>query len=59
MKGWRPKRSVCPSKPMETKFFGGISRDFRQDVSGVPEKFERINVCVQFSDPKIRPRKKA
>ena len=24
MKGWGPKSSVCPSKPMETKLLGGI-----------------------------------
>ena len=28
MKGWGPKSSVCPSKPRESNFFGGISRDF-------------------------------
>ena len=27
VKGWGPKSSVCPSKPRETKLFGGISRD--------------------------------
>ena len=26
--GWGPKSSVCPSKPREPNFFGGISRDF-------------------------------
>ena len=26
VKGWGPKSSVCPSKPRETKLFGGISR---------------------------------
>ena len=28
VKGRGPKSSVCPSKPRETKLFGGISRDF-------------------------------
>ena len=28
MKGWRPKSSICSSKPRESNFFGGISRDF-------------------------------
>ena len=28
MKGWGPKRSVCPSKPGKPNFFGGISWDF-------------------------------
>ena len=26
VEGWGPKSSVCPSKPRETKLFGGISR---------------------------------
>ena len=25
VKGWGPKSSLCPSKPRETKLFGGIS----------------------------------
>ena len=29
------KNSVCPSKPRGTKLFGGISRDFCRDISGV------------------------
>ena len=33
----RPKSSVCPSKPRETKLFGGISRDFGRDIPGAPE----------------------
>ena len=27
VKGWGPKSWVCPSKPRETKLFGGICRD--------------------------------
>ena len=49
VKGWGPKSSVCPSKPRETKLFGGISRDFWRDIPGEPEKFEK-NVCVQSLD---------
>ena len=41
VKGWGPKRSVCPSKPREIKLFGRISRDFAWDVAGVPEKFKK------------------
>ena len=40
VKGWGPKSSVCPSKPRETKLFGGTSRDFARDIPGAPEKFE-------------------
>ena len=40
VKGWRPKSSVCPSKPRETKFLGGIFRDYYRDIPVVPEKFE-------------------
>ena len=41
VKGWGPKSSVCPSKPRETKLFGGISGLFAWDIPGVPEKFEK------------------
>ena len=51
VKGWGPKSSVCPSKPRESNFFGGKSRDFagisRQKARKVWEK----NVWVQFSSP--------
>ena len=30
---------------------GGISRDFGQDIPGVPEKFVRKNVRIQFLAP--------
>ena len=40
MKGWGPKSSVCPPKPMETKLFSGISRTFA-GISRAPEKFEK------------------
>ena len=52
MKGWGPKSSVCPSKPRETKLFGGISRDFWRDIPRAPEKLKK-NICVQFSDPSL------
>ena len=42
--GGGAKSSVCPSKPGETKLFGGISRDFCRDMPGVPEKFEKVKV---------------
>ena len=45
------KKSVCPSKPRETKLSCGISRDFGWDIPGAPEKFKKIKVCVQFSSP--------
>ena len=48
MKVWGPKCSVCPLRPRETKFFGGISRDLGRDISGVPEKFEKTNLCSIF-----------
>ena len=52
MKGWGPKSSVCPSKPKETKLFGGISRDFAGiSLHRMPEKFEKRRVCVQFLAP--------
>ena len=35
------KKSVCPSKPRETKFLGGISRDFGWDIPGAPEKIDK------------------
>ena len=51
MKGWGPKSSVCPSKPMETKLFGGMSRDLA-GISRVCPKSLRKKVCVQFSSPR-------
>ena len=39
--------------PGETKLFAGISRGFRRDIPGVPEKFEKKKVCVHFSFPKF------
>ena len=53
MKGWGPKCSVCPSKTMANKRFGGISQDFGRDIPAAPEKFEK-NVCVQFLAPRSR-----
>ena len=42
MKGWGPKSSACPSKPRETKFLGGISRDLCRDIPGAPERFVKL-----------------
>ena len=53
VKEWGPKSSVCPSKPRETKFCGGISWDFCRDIPVVPEKFEK-NMCV-FNPRPPRP----
>ena len=53
MKGWGPKSSMWPSMPRKSNFLGGISRVFCWDIPGVPEKFEKKKVWVQFSFPKI------
>ena len=50
MKGWGPKSSVCPSKPRESNFFGGISRDLA-GISRERPKSLRKNVWVQFLAP--------
>ena len=50
VKGWGPKTSVCPSKPRESNFFGGISRDFA-GISWNRPKSLRKNVWVQFLAP--------
>ena len=52
VKGWGPKSSVCPSKPWETKLFGGISPDFCRDIPGAPEKFEKKSLC-SISAPRV------
>ena len=53
MKEWGPKSSVCPLKPRESNFFGGISRDFA-GISRKRPKSLRKNVWVQFSSPIFR-----
>ena len=55
VKGWGPKSSVCPSKPRETKLFGGISRHFA-GISGGHPKSLRKKVYVQFSSPNLKHR---
>ena len=40
-KGWGPKRSVCPSKPGKSNFFGGISRDFAGISRGCPKSLRK------------------
>ena len=54
MKGWGPKSSVCPSKPRESNFLGGISRDFAR-ISRWRPKSLRKKVCVQFPFPNHGP----
>ena len=39
VKGWRPKSSVCPSKPRQTKLFWWDIPEFCRDILGAPEKF--------------------
>ena len=55
LKEWRPKSSVCPSKPRETKLFRAISRDFFRDIPELPKRFEKerfvLNFCLVFSAP--------
>ena len=46
-----PKSSACPSKPRETKLFRRDITGFCRDIPGVPEQFEKKEVCVQFSSP--------
>ena len=41
VKGWGPKSSVCPSKPRDTKLFGGTSRDFAGISQGRPESLRK------------------
>ena len=48
MKGWGPKSSVCPSKPRDTKLFGG--------TPGVPEKFEKTYMGEKKHINKIPPK---
>ena len=56
VKGWGPKSSVCPSKPWQTKLFGGISRDSCRVFRGCPTSL-RKKVCVWFLSPKRSPYK--
>ena len=41
MKGWGPKSSVCPSKPGQSNFFGGVSRDFAGISRGHPKSLRK------------------
>ena len=50
VKGWGPKNPVCPSKPRETKLFGGISPGILPGYpGGCPKSFrQKIDtICVQ------------
>ena len=55
MKGWGPRTSVCPSNPMESKLFGGISGDLCRDIPEVPENLEKKKL-VFILTPYIRLR---
>ena len=48
VKGWGPKSSVCPSKPRETKIFGGISRDFAGISRRCPKSLRKKSLCSIF-----------
>ena len=43
--GVGPKSSVCPSKPRETKLFGGISRDFAGISWKCPKSLREKGLC--------------
>ena len=45
VKGWGPKSSVCPSKPRETKLFGGTPRDFAGISQGRPKSLRKNSLC--------------
>ena len=45
VKGWAPNSSVFPSRPLENKLFGGISRDFEW---GSARKVEKKCLCSSF-----------
>ena len=47
VKGWGPKSSLCPSKPMETKLFGGILGVLLGNP-GWPEKFQNKEFVFNF-----------
>ena len=53
MKGWGPKSSACPSKPRESNFFGGISRDFAGISRKRPKSLRKKYVWVQFLSPRL------
>ena len=45
MKGWRPKSSVCPSKPGKSNFIDGISRDFAGISQSCPKSLREASSC--------------
>ena len=47
-KGWGPKSSVCPSKPRESNFFGGISRDFAGISRSCPKSLRKKKFGFNF-----------
>ena len=46
--GWGPKNSVCPSKPGESNFLGGIFRDFAGISRRRPKSLRKKNWCSIF-----------
>ena len=51
--GAKKVRHVLRKKPRETKLFGGISRDFCQDIPGVPEKFAKRKFVFNSRPPML------
>ena len=58
MKGWGPKRSVCPSKPGKSNFLGGISRDFAGISRRCPKSLRKKSLCSSFVPYGKQPIKK-
>ena len=48
MKGWGPKSSIRPSKPRESNFLGGISRDFAGISRGRPKSLRKKSLGSIF-----------
>ena len=53
VKGWGPKKSVCPSKLKETKFLAGCPRDFGRDIPGAARKVGEETKFVFKSCPLV------
>ena len=49
------KKFGMPLETREIKLFGRDIPGFCRDISELPEKFEKKNVCVQFLAPKFGP----
>ena len=48
MKGWGPKSSVCPSKPGNQAFLGGISRVFAGISRWCPKSLRKKKFVFNF-----------